>query len=184
MSTENQGRRTTPMDGDNFKRRRISDVQEEQYMVARRYTVVFTGTVDGMTSEQKRTVRKALKRAEHLYHGSAVGADHEAARIWLDDLHGLISRLTAYPSDLAGMVATTPAGHTLPPAPPLKRNKQMVDDAIARGQPLVIAAPKTMQEVLRSGTWSVIRYARKKKVPVFIAFPDGTWTWDNLEEAK
>lgn len=35
----------------------------------------------------------------------------------------------------------------------------------------MLAAPATDQEILRSGTWAAVRYARKVGVPVHLALP-------------
>lgn len=47
--------------------------------------------------------------------------------------------------------------------PFLDRNHDIVDEST-----ILLAAPDTSQEELRSGTWATIRYARKKKIPVEI----------------
>jgi hypothetical protein len=52
--------------------------------------------------------------------------------------------------------------------PPLERNEDIVDF----GRDLLIAAPLQMVEVVRSGTWHTVRYARKKKVTVEILWRD------------
>ncbi len=51
-------------------------------------------------------------------------------------------------------------------------DKQSNDLARQRG--LMVAAPKSFAEELRSGTWATVRYARKQKKPVVIVFPDGS----------
>lgn len=52
---------------------------------------------------------------------------------------------------------------------PLERNKIMVDKSDC-----VLAVPKEFKEVLRSGTWSTIRYAKKQNKPLIIIYPDGS----------
>jgi hypothetical protein len=49
---------------------------------------------------------------------------------------------------------------------PLERNHDIVDQT-----DFMIAAPFTESEVLRSGTWSTIRYARKQGKEVYIFTP-------------
>ncbi len=44
----------------------------------------------------------------------------------------------------------------------------------------MIAAPAGTTEELRSGTWATIRYARKKKVPLSIVWPDGTISYEGF----
>lgn len=55
------------------------------------------------------------------------------------------------------------------PANPLVRNHTMVDLAS-----VVIAAPSSLEEQQRSGTWATIRYARKQKKEVILLNPEPT----------
>lgn len=52
----------------------------------------------------------------------------------------------------------------------LQRNRQMVDIA-----DIVVAAPGTMKEILRSGTWATVRYADKWDIDIHLVFPDGNY---------
>ena len=49
------------------------------------------------------------------------------------------------------------------PQPYLQRNHNIVNEC-----DMLVAFPSTSNEVLRSGTWSTIRYAKKAKKPVEI----------------
>jgi hypothetical protein len=58
-------------------------------------------------------------------------------------------------------------GHKMyAPKDPLKRNRDIVDAAV-----MLIAVPKETTEVLRSGTWTTVRYAKKKGCSVLIIPP-------------
>jgi len=106
--------------------------------------VGFTESRHGMSNDQRlqlMTVLESLGDAREFHHGAAAGADTEAA---------VIARSLSY------NVIAHPAGEN-----PLDRNHDIVAEA-----EILIAAPKTDQEVLRSGTWATIRYARKKGIPV------------------
>lgn len=50
----------------------------------------------------------------------------------------------------------------------IPRNHDIVDDV-----DYMVGCPGEMKEELRSGTWATIRYAKKKKKPVFVVWPDG-----------
>lgn len=50
----------------------------------------------------------------------------------------------------------------------LDRNHDIVD-----ASDIMIAFPKEMDEILRSGTWATIRYAKKQDKKLFIFWPDG-----------
>lgn len=51
----------------------------------------------------------------------------------------------------------------------IKRNHNIVDES-----DMLVAFPSTKSEILRSGTWATIRYARKQNKLVLIIFPDGS----------
>lgn len=53
-----------------------------------------------------------------------------------------------------------------PVKPPLKRNYDIVDAC-----DILLAAPRTLTEELRSGTWATIRYARKTGKKYLILAP-------------
>lgn len=54
------------------------------------------------------------------------------------------------------------------PKPYLQRNK----DIVSRSD-LLVALPMTMEEERRSGTWSTVRVARHKEMPIYIVYPNG-----------
>lgn len=53
----------------------------------------------------------------------------------------------------------------------LTRNRHIV-----AASDLLIACPFTHNEQLRSGTWSTIRYARQKPIPIIKIVPDGNYS--------
>lgn len=113
--------------------------------------VGFTGTRKGMTTTQRAAVREALERAARggatvFHHGGAVGADTEAAAIAIQ---------------LGMLPVLHPAGDD-----PLKRNREIVAAVDA-----LVAAPAQAREILRSGTWATVRYARAAGIPVQIVAP-------------
>lgn len=78
-----------------------------------------------------------------LHHGGAIGADTEAV-------------------DLAVTLSYTPVEH-LPHGDPLQRNHVIVENS-----DILIAAPQEDGEILRSGTWATVRYARKAGKPIIM----------------
>jgi len=56
----------------------------------------------------------------------------------------------------------------------LKRNKDIV-----KSTDMLIAFPFTQFEVIRSGTWQTIRYARKLKKKILIIYPNGEESSEN-----
>lgn len=145
------------------------------------YSVVFTGTQAGMTNEQSRNVAKALTKTRRMFNGLCIGADEEAHEIFRL-IHGEHGTVIGFPSTIQGKCVDLTVDAIHPPANPLERNRTMVDEAIRAGNPLCVAAPRAMGEELRSGTWATVRYARKRNVPVFVCWPDGTTTWEPAKQ--
>jgi len=122
----------------------------------------FTGTRSGMTERQKKELRKYLEMQDCggiFHHGDCVGADAEA--------HQIASRLgyeiVIHPPKNPKERAYCWSVFVKPEKEYLKRNHDIVDDSN-----ILLAAPKSKKEVVRSGTWATIRYAHKigKKVIV------------------
>jgi hypothetical protein len=127
----------------------------------------FTGPQEGMTEVQRATLRKLLPAVpvSLLLVGGCIGADDWAAQVAWE----LGIDTECYPSDIPAKRIIR-AGHKVvhPAAPPLDRNKVMVDRA-----DFLIATP-TGPAVRRSGTWSTIRYAHRQRKHVVLALVDGT----------
>jgi hypothetical protein len=152
----------------------------------------FTGTHHGSTQAQRITLRALLMEIreklvavnsldrDEFHHGDCVGADSQAHTIaWEVGYH-----ITVHPPTLTknrffatagpppqsiSSIAVLQKFEVLYPKPYMVRDKDIVDGA-AR----MFATPAGTTEELRSGTWATIRYARKKKVPITIIWPDGT----------
>lgn len=118
--------------------------------------VGFTGTSDGMTLLQKTYLVSALANLgpEEFHHGDCVGADAEAHDIVRKEWPRC--KIVIHPPENDYKRAFKAGDEILEPRPYLVRNKAIV----ARCEELV-AAPKTLAEELRSGTWATIRTARR-----------------------
>lgn len=133
--------------------------------------ISFTGTQQGMTEYQKLQLKTWLLKYKPLIqrfsHGCCIGADMEAHEI-VREVCGLSVFIAVYPSN-ASTRAPIPrdADFVAVAEHPLERNKKIVKD----GKDTLIAAPFEMREVLRSGTWATIRFARQVHVPIFYAWP-------------
>jgi hypothetical protein len=127
--------------------------------------VSFTGTREGMSAWQKQQLVKFLEEHRNqvalFAHGACSGADVEA-HYMVRDVCGSSTFIAVFPSTAKTRVHVQGADYVADPKPPLERDRDIVDC----GCDLLLAAPLQMSEVLRSGTWSTIRYARKKHVPV------------------
>lgn len=126
----------------------------------------FTGTQWGCTPKQLKKLEyfTDILRYEAAFHGDCVGADAQ--------FHELVNpqcRVYIYPGDVECQRADCRGAHWVSkPRPCLTRNR-----IIVKKSELMIACPKEDEEVLRSGTWSTIRYAHKSCKPLIIIYPDG-----------
>lgn len=134
--------------------------------------VGFTGTREGMTLRQKLMLRVFLsKHACQFIHGDCLGSDEEGHYI-SEELN--LSIVICPPTDKKYQAFCAEKSSykqivRLKPEPYLKRNKTIV--AVCN---TLCATPATMQEELRSGTWSTVREARRQGKKIFIILPDGT----------
>jgi hypothetical protein len=117
----------------------------------------FTGTRKGMSNAQKRTLEILLYAMSDdgeadnvLHHGGEAHSDTEAAEI------------------ATGRFTHTRRHHPASKASKdlLGRNRDIVDASA-----ILIAAPDSLLERIRSGTWYTVRYARRAGVPVILLDP-------------
>lgn len=119
--------------------------------------VAFTGTRRGMTRYQHECLFQSLTMLRDeifaAQHGDCIGSDAQFHTICL--AFGI--QVEIHPCNIPGLRAH--CQHSVAesrPKPPLERNRVLVDTS-----EVLIAAPFEAEEVLRSGTWATIRYARK-----------------------
>lgn len=128
----------------------------------------FTGTRAGMTDRQKFALAVIIGDGTscggEFHHGGCRGADLEAHKIV-----GCFARRIVHPGSAGQHYSWEECGTydtLLPWSPYLSRNHNIVDATEA-----LIAAPKSLVEERRSGTWATIRYARRVARPVIILDP-------------
>jgi hypothetical protein len=121
----------------------------------------FTGAREGMNLKQTKQLLRALKelRPDSIHHGACIGADEQLVRIARKRFQFAV--IVAHPSNLKNYQTEWKSDLDYKPCPPLDRNKDIVTMC-----DILIAAPKSNAEELRSGTWATIRYARKMKKPI------------------
>lgn len=136
----------------------------------------FTGTAQGMTHAQKVGLVGLLESLDGIaefHHGICVGSDAQAHFLFRSSKHGRGEIIGHIPIN-KGMVdqhALADCDHVRPPFSFLVRNGNIVSEADK-----IIATPRGMEEELRSGTWSTVRYARKAKRPLYIIWPNGIYS--------
>lgn len=120
-----------------------------------------------MTAAQRLAVRSLLVALmpDKVLHGGCVGAD--------DDFDEIASEfqlpIGVYPSTVYSKWGKRRSPTVQSPQSPLVRNKLM-----AYSCNVLIATPKEYNEVIRSGTWATVRYARKYHKRIYLVFPDGS----------
>jgi hypothetical protein len=134
-------------------------------------SIGFTGTQRGLTAAQKDRLRARLevRRAQgftRLHAGDCVGADWQAATIANLLHYDVISHPPSIPDKRAFFDCYA---EERPEKPYLERNRNIVRESAE-----LIACPKERREVLRSGTWATVRFARRTKKPVTVFYPDGS----------
>ena len=121
----------------------------------------FTGTQEGMTHDQRMIFVDAILyfNPVQFRHGDCVGADkeaHDIVRAMLPDCN-----IVVHPPIKGDKRAFCNADIVLATREYLDRNRDIVDCC-----DILIAAPKSAKEELRSGTWATVRYAKKSCKPV------------------
>lgn len=145
----------------------------EYLKTVRAYRAVgFTGTQTGMTDQQMSAFNEMLSMfmvpsGIHFHHGDCVGADAEAHQI----ARNLGLHIIIHPPEIERLRAFCTGDELRPPAPYIARDHRIVDESS-----VLLATPATREEVLRSGTWTTIRYARRQGLPIFIVQPNGLIT--------
>jgi hypothetical protein len=131
----------------------------------------FTGTQKGMTDFQCLTVGNFLRIYEReptelwFLQGDCIGADHEASFM----AYGMGYKIWTFPPIHSSKRAWMKSDRMETPREYLTRNHNIV-----KACDMLVAAPAEDTEVLRSGTWATIRYAKKLDVHTFIVYPDHT----------
>jgi len=128
--------------------------------------VGFTGTQHGMSKRQQDNLRQLLTygMVSQFHHGDCIGADAQAAQVARKER---IQIVIHPPTDSKKRAWTYQEGDQVELAAPyLIRNHEIVDSLGPDG--VLIAAPYTDNEVLRSGTWATVRYAQKQGIHVIL----------------
>ena len=124
----------------------------------------FTGTRKGMSQKQKEALIRLIAEStfSEAHHGSCVGADYQ--------FHDLCCTygvpVVIHPPTNGINRAKCHGGRVLPAKPYIERNHDIVDAC-----DVLIACPSETEEVLRSGTWATVRYARKRNKRVIVLAP-------------
>jgi len=145
---------------------------------AKDISIGFTGTGQRpLTQVQRESLQQFLKTCWELgwntfHHGDCEHADAEAHDIAYAIGYNIVIHppLNEYKRAFKGFISMTTvaaARVTILPAKEFIPRDHDIVDAVGR----MFACPKERFEVIRSGTWATVRYARKQHVPVEIIYP-------------
>jgi hypothetical protein len=136
----------------------------------------FTGTENGMTHVQYHVVKDKVISIDYLvseyHHGDCIGSDSNFHDIVCS--LGLTLKLHVHPPLNQSLRAFCKCGKVYPLKEYLER-----DHDIVNASDILIATPGEYEEITRSGTWTTVRYARKKGIEILIVYPDGNITIEN-----
>jgi hypothetical protein len=123
----------------------------------------FTGTREGMTDHQKEQFVLKMQDLSptEFHHGDCEGADaeaHDLVREFFPEV-----KIVVWPPNSAYRRAFKVGDETKEPESYLIRDKKIVDTV-----EYLFGAPKQNNEIIRSGTWTTIRYGRKTGKPVTV----------------
>lgn len=134
-----------------------------------KFSVGFTGTQRGMSKIQAEIFGPIWEafapKVGEVHLGDCIGADAE--------IYALVKRISPHVHtvghipNVGNKRAFCKYDEELPAQSYLVRNK-----AIVSASAILIAFPGGA-EVLRSGTWSTVRFARKFRKPILLIYPDG-----------
>lgn len=143
----------------------------------REVSVGFTGSRDGINGRQVEAITEILKELRDKFgktrfqHGDCVGADEKAWEIAKELGYETIS----HPPMDERLRAYTESDIVMPPREYLMRNHRIVDSSS-----IMLAAPPTMDEIERSGTWATIRYARAIGKALLIVYLESPTVIENF----
>ncbi len=144
--------------------------------------VGFTGTKNGMDDLQKInlavlfTTLKNNHSEIEFHHGDCIGADAQAAQIARQFGFRLVAHPgfpPNHPEVTQYRAFTTLNDEVREPKPFISRDHDIVDETDE-----MVAAPVSEKEERASGTWTTVRYARKKEKKVTVINPKKTPKFD------
>lgn len=129
----------------------------------------FTGTRTGLRNEQKTQIIDILNNYDNIIvsHGDCVGADtdfHDLCLEYRKNNPEKTLKIHIYPPNNIAMRSFNDGDKIMEEKPYLKRNLDIISNS-----DILIGCPiDKNNEVMRSGTWSTIRQAKKRNMKTFI----------------
>ncbi len=129
-----------------------------------------TGSQTGTTIEQITSLETFLAREKEIlevHHGDCIGADDEVSTL-IKQVFPAVKIIIHPPIDPSKRAFQKNYSVIHLELPYLGRNR-----VIVRCCDTLLAFPNTEREILRSGTWATVRFARSLKKEVIVFYPSG-----------
>lgn len=129
----------------------------------------FTGNRHGLSHEQEEQIKSILDKYSNIVvsHGDCVGSDTDFHKLCIKYKETHLDKtimIHIFPPNNPTLRAFNQADLLMEEKPYLERNMNII-----KNSSILIACPiDKNKEEMRSGTWSIIRQARKKNVVVYI----------------
>lgn len=153
----------------------------KQVKLSKDTSVGFTGTRFGCSPKQRRSLSRVLSELHtkfgfrEFHEGDCVGADTDANEIAEDLGYWIGVHPPTNESNACGRLGN----FRFEPKPYLERDKDIV-----RVSSILVACPDSYEEVIRSGTWTTIRFSRDAFNPIIKIFPDGSTKIELADRVK
>ena len=135
----------------------------------------FTGSQNGCTDVQLESlieIIEGLTEMNSASHGDCIGADEEFHNVCRSVPRHI--KIIGHPPTNSSKRAFCKFDFVFEEKDYITRNHDIVNSV-----DILLACPKETKEIIRSGTWATIRYARKVGIPVLIIYPDGKYIYEN-----
>lgn len=142
--------------------------------------VGFTGTQKGMTDMQLKSVARLVEMYSPgvFHHGCCIGADKQFHELADQAMNVIVYHPPSDERKMFKPICRFAKPIKLDSKPYLERNQDIVNSS-----DILIAAPAELEEVLRSGTWATLRYAKAHtRRPIFHVEPNGAVVKFNLPD--
>ena len=127
-----------------------------------------TGTRKGLTEDQFKELKEfilEINEVTHLHEGDCIGVDDQITQMF-QELRPEV-KVICHPPIKTGTQAFGTYDKIHKPKPYLERDKDIVNNS------QYLWACPCGKEIVRSGTWATVRYARNKGILITIIMPDG-----------
>jgi len=136
--------------------------------------LAITGTRKGLTETQFNVIKQFITEdntVTHFHEGDCIGVDQQVT-LMFQNLRPEVT-VICHPPERVRTRAFGECDEIKPARGYLQRDQDMVNDSI-----YLWVCPDG-PEIIRSGTWTTVRYARKKGIPITIIMPNGIVIYEN-----